>query len=367
VSRPSILLGFTGLRIDGGIASVSRCMARALDECVREGRVSRTDRVLLLEPPEQPAALPSVGTQLLSRGSQARFVWQLWRSFLRHRHDLVLFDLVGLARSVMLPLPGLAPRRFAIFVHGIELEAAREGSRGRALRSATRILANSEFTAETVRSAFPEVAERVRVVPLCIDPERTAAWERAGGSASAREPVALIVGRMWSDERGKGHDELIEAWPAVARSIPGAQLWVAGAGDDASRLAEKAAGLGVGESVRFLGRVSDAELADLYGRAAVYAMPSRQEGFGLAYAEAMWFGLPCIGSTADAASHVIRNGETGLLVPYGDVAALEGALVGLLGDPEKARRLGEGARRLAVEHFTYPRFRERLLAALDLS
>jgi phosphatidylinositol alpha-1,6-mannosyltransferase len=366
VSGPSILLGLTGLRIDGGIASVGRCMARAVDECVREGRVARTDRVLLLEPLEDPATPPSVGTQLISQGSQARFVWQLWRSFLRYHHDLVLFDLVGLARSVMLPLPGFPPRRFAIFVHGIELKAARAGARGRALRSAERILANSEFTAETVRNAFPEIAERVRVVPLCIDPERTAAWEQLGASDPAREPAALIVGRMWAEERGKGHDELIQAWPAVARAVPGAQLWVAGTGDDVGRLAAKAAALGVGEAVRFLGRVSDTELAGLYRRAAVYAMPSRQEGFGLAYAEAMWFGLPCIGSNADAASQVIRSDEMGLLVPYGDVAALEAALVDLLGNPERALSLGQAARRAAREQFTYPRFRDRLLAALDL-
>jgi glycosyltransferase involved in cell wall biosynthesis len=93
-------------------------------------------------------------------------------------------------------------------------------------------------------------------------------------------------------------------------------------------------------------------------------MPSRQEGFGLVFAEAMWFGLPCIGTTADAASQVIVAGETGELVPYGDAAALAKALVELLSDRERATRMGEAGARRAREHFGYGRFRRDLLAAL---
>jgi glycosyltransferase involved in cell wall biosynthesis len=95
-------------------------------------------------------------------------------------------------------------------------------------------------------------------------------------------------------------------------------------------------------------------------------MPSRQEGFGLVFAEAMWWGLPCIGTTADAAGQVIAAGETGELVTYGDVPALSRALVKLLADPELVARMGEAGRRRARERFSYARFRADLLAALRL-
>src|SRR5262245_16140027 len=121
----SVLLGLTGLRIDGGIACVGRCMARALDECCEAGSLARVDRVLLLEDPARAAAPPFAGSQWLARGSQPRFAWQLWRTFRRQRHELVLFDLVGLARATLLPLPGFPPPRMAIFAHGIELGTAR--------------------------------------------------------------------------------------------------------------------------------------------------------------------------------------------------------------------------------------------------
>jgi phosphatidylinositol alpha-1,6-mannosyltransferase len=366
--KPSILLSLTGLHIDGGIAAVSRCVAQAVEDEVRGGRLARADRVLLLDDPADPAAPPACGEQQLARGSQARFVWQTWRTFRRHRHDLVFFDLVGLARSILLPLPGLPPPRFVVFVHGIELEAARHGPRVRALRAAHRLIANSRFTADRLRAQLPDLGDRIRVVPLCIDPARVEAWQvlERGQGAPRREPAALIVGRMWAAERGKGHDELLAAWPSVRRQVPGAELWIVGGGDDVARLEAKARELGLADAARFLGRVSDEELGSLYRRASVFAMPSRQEGFGLAWAEAMWWGLPCIGATADAAGQVIRDGETGELVPYGDVAALGRALVGLLSDPARARRMGEAGRCRAREHFGYGRFRSDLLVALEL-
>jgi phosphatidylinositol alpha-1,6-mannosyltransferase len=362
VAAPSFLLALTGLQIGGGIAAVSRCIARALDDEVRAGRVERVDRVLLLDDPAGPSTPPAHGEQQFARSRQARFVWQMWRSFRRHRHDLVLFDLAGLARGAALPLPGFPPRRIAIFVHGFELATP---ASARALLGAQRLLANSRFTADRLGQGVPELAARTRVVPLCIDPERVALWERTGDAVEVpREPAALIVGRMWSSERGKGHDALLGAWGEVRRRVPGAELWIVGTGDDVARLTELARAHGVADAVRFLGRVSDAELGALYRRASVYAMPSRQEGFGLVFAEAMWWGLPCIGTTADAAGQVIVDGETGELVPYADPGALAASLVRLLSDRERARRMGEAGRRRAREFFAYERFRRDLLTAL---
>jgi phosphatidylinositol alpha-1,6-mannosyltransferase len=367
VSPPSLVLGLVGLEVDGGIAAVSRCIASALDDAMSEGRAARADRVLLLEDPAQLAKPPLRGRQLLARGRQPVFVWQLWRSFRRSRASLVIFAHMGLAKSVSLPLPGFPPR-YAIFCHGIELGRDDEASR-RAFRGAWRLLANSERTGASLRQRFPEQADAVRVVPLCIDPGRTRAWESEYGAeapAQAREPAVLIVGRMWAEQRGKGHDALLEAWPAVRRQAPEAELWIAGRGDDVPRLEQKAGELGVAEAVQFLGHISDEQLARRYRRAALFCMPSRQEGFGLVYAEAMWHGTPCIGSHADAAAEVIREGETGLLVPYGEPAPLADAIVSLLADSERRRRMGEAGMLEARQRFGYERFRSDLLAALEL-
>jgi phosphatidylinositol alpha-1,6-mannosyltransferase len=323
--------------------------------------------VLLHEPRGPAEELGLVGEERRAGGSQRRFLWEAWRLARARRHDRIFFDHVGLAQLMKLPLPGLFGRPYDVFVHGTELVAAQSGRRAAALAGARCILANSEFTAGTVRALGVADPGRIRVVPLCIDPARIAGWEAAPPEPEPeREPAALIVGRMVAEERGKGHDALLEAWPALRLRRPDARLWVVGGGDDAARLEARAAELGVADCVEFLGRISDAELRDRYRRAAVFAMPSRQEGFGLVYAEAMWHGLPCIGATADAAASVIVEGETGRLVTWGDVSGLARALADLLGDPEARARLGEAGRRRAREHFAYPRFSRDVLAALDV-
>ena len=363
-----ILQGITGLEIGGGIACVARCVSRSLEELAEAGALGRVDRVLLQDDPVAPPQPPRFGEQTLSRNSQARFVAQLWTALRRHRHDLVFFDQLGLARSIQLPLPGFGNTRYAIFCHGIELARATGGARRRALTRAWRLVCNSERTAIRVRACVPEAASRVRVAPLCIDPALTSFWEGAQHQAQreGREVAVLIVGRMWSEERGKGHDALLEAWSNVRQRVPEAQLWVVGEGDDRRRLERKAMAVAPKDSVKFFGRVGDAELSNMYRRAAVFAMPSRQEGFGLVYAEAMWHGLPCVASNADSGAEVVRDGETGVLVPYGDVAAIASTLTALLCDPERCRRMGEAGAHAARTRFAYPRFREDVLRALEL-
>lgn len=364
----SILLSLTGLEIDGGIASVNRCILRALEGAIEAGDLDRVDRVLLEAGDAHVVAPPRAGVERRAGGSQARFVLETWRTALRGP-DLVFFDHVGLAQTGTLPLPGLRGRRQAVFVHGGELAVAREGRRARALSHAWRIVVNSEFTAGMVRELDASLAPKVRVASLCIDPARVARWRELDAGAPgevAKEPAALIVGRMVYEERGKGHEDLIAAWPDVLRLLPEARLWIAGGGDDQARLEQRVREAGLGEAVLFLGRISDEELHQRMRRASVLAMPSRQEGFGLVYAEAAWHGTPSLGSAADAAGCVIRHEETGLLVPYGDRAAIAAALVRLLGDPSLVRRMGEAGVADVSERFLYSRFRQDLLAALDL-
>jgi len=119
--------------------------------------------------------------------------------------------------------------------------------------------------------------------------------------------------------------------------------------------------------VVFLGRLSDSELAERYRRAALFAMPSRQEGFGLVYAEAMWHGLPCIGSTSDAAGDVIEDGATGFLVPYGDVGQIARAVSRLLEDAPLRSVMGGRAQAVARERFGFDRFKAELLRAFEIA
>jgi glycosyltransferase involved in cell wall biosynthesis len=112
-----------------------------------------------------------------------------------------------------------------------------------------------------------------------------------------------------------------------------------------------------------LGWVAHDELLGLYARAAVVACPSLREGFGVACAEAMAHGRPVVASAVGGLRDLVVDGETGLLVPPGDVAALRAALERLLANGDLRRRLGEAARERVREQFSWERAAALTVAA----
>lgn len=310
------------------------------------------------------------GHDAVPLGSRARFVARVAAAQVARRVDWLFFAHLGTARAQGV-VPAAVRRPYAVFVHGVEAwDPALSHDRKSALRGAALRVANSEFTARRVAVTHPEVGAVVACRLALLDVEPPVAHgsnlDEDGRALLSRlgERVVLITGRMSSSERYKGHDELIESWPTVIDEHHDAQLVVVGGGDDVARLAEKARAAGVGESVLFAGRVSDALLAALYARAAAFAMPSRGEGFGLVYLEAMRAGLPCIASTDDAAAEVVLHGETGLLTRQRDRAGLAAALVTLLDDRAYAGALGRAGRARFLAEFAYDRFRDRLALIL---
>ena len=114
-----------------------------------------------------------------------------------------------------------------------------------------------------------------------------------------------------------------------------------------------------------LGLVPHDELAPLYERAAVMAVPSHREGFGVACAEAMAHGRPVVASAVGGLLDLVVDGETGLLVPPRDVDALRSALERLLGDAALRKRLGEAGRARIREHFTWPAVTDATIQAYE--
>ncbi|WP_052389834.1 glycosyltransferase family 4 protein [Belnapia moabensis] len=165
------------------------------------------------------------------------------------------------------------------------------------------------------------------------------------------EVVLLFVGRV--DEHRKGFDLLRQAFAQARR--PGWRLEVIGRISEATR-----AGLEVefGPAVRVHGLVTEAALDRAYAEADIFVMPSRYEGFGIPYIEAMRYGTPVIGTRVGGVPEVVPT-DTGLLVPPDDVPTLSAALRQLADDPAGRARMGEAGRRWA-EGFGWDRIVERL-------
>lgn len=245
-------------------------------------------------------------------------------------------------------------------LHGVEAWKPFRALERAGCRAAWKIAAVSAHTAARFKLANPELADRpVEVCPPGLPP--------IGAAPRARSatPYALIVARMSSEERYKGHDLLIDLWPRVRESVPEAQLVIVGGGDDRARLIDKAAALGLGDAVRFEGVVDDARLAALYRDAAVFVMPSPNEGFGLVFVEAMSAGVPCV-VAAGAAEEIVDHGATGVVVAAGDAPALERAVVRLLTSPAERERMGIAAAETARRRFSAAAFTRRIYNLLQL-
>jgi glycosyltransferase involved in cell wall biosynthesis len=163
------------------------------------------------------------------------------------------------------------------------------------------------------------------------------------------QPVFAYLGRL---KRYKGVHHVVRAFAALAH--PTAVLEIAGAGDYRLMLERLAASLDLGQRVRFLGRISEAEKRDLLRRAWALVLASPKEGWGITNLEAAASGTPVIASNSPGIRESVRDGDTGYLVPHGDTGAMTDAMRRLAADRGLVERLGGQARRFA-QTFTWER------------
>ena len=168
-------------------------------------------------------------------------------------------------------------------------------------------------------------------------------------SERAASPVFAYLGRL---KRYKGVDMVINAFAAVGDRS--ARLEIAGAGDHRPALERLAASLDLGDRVRFLGRVSEDDKLRLLRRAWALVFASPKEGWGITNLEAAACGTPVVASNSPGIRESVHDGETGYLVPHGDVGAMAAGMSRLASDAALVARLGVQARRFA-ETFTWER------------
>lgn len=198
-------------------------------------------------------------------------------------------------------------------------------------------------------------AQSVRVIYCGIDWQYyTPAPERR-----AERPVFVYLGRL---KRYKGVDIVIRAFAALGRTD--ATLEIAGSGDYRPALEALARSLDLGDRVRFLGFVSEDKKLALLRRAWALAFASPKEGWGITNLEAAACATPVVASDSPGLRESVRDGETGLLVPHGDVAAMGRAMARIAGDRALVDTFGQAGRRFA-ETFTWDRAARETLAHLE--
>jgi phosphatidylinositol alpha-1,6-mannosyltransferase len=369
-SMSSIVGLFTGVLPSGGVQRASRHVAAVAAQFASERGMSA--RFLSLNDP-QGLHTVRVGSLEFSvsgyAGSKIQFVLAALRA-------------AGRKPALVIALhPHLAPivwtmrarsRKFQsiVFTLGVEVWQPLGWPRGAALRRADLVIGPSADTVQHLISEQRILPGKAQRLPWGLDPEFEA---RVAAAAPLSPPpgfprtgrVILTVGRWDPAERYKGADTLIAALPRVLKAAPDTSLVLVGDGDDRQRLEDIARDLRVSEHTYFLCGLSPDQLFACYAHCDIFALPSRGEGFGLVFLEAMACGKPVIGGAHGGIPDIVEDGVTGLLLPHGDVERLAEALESLLNNPSRAKEMGARGKDRLAKLFSFAQFQLHLTQILE--
>lgn len=310
-------------------------------------------------PCPQPARTPRAVLRFLAEFPLAARRWQ--RAYRQLRPDVLHVQCFGpnglyafgLHRTTGVPLVVSSHGETFADDHNVfEQSRLMAWSLRRSILVAGAVTGCSQFVVDDLHRRFG--ASRAIVVPNGVGPrppsgsDRLEVGRRNGHQAKA--PIVAAVGRM---EVTKGFDLLLEAF-AVARLPAGSHLIVGGEGPTRSLLRTRAGELGLDDRVHLPGRLDPPGVAEMMDHATVVVVPSRHEAFGITVLEAWRAGRPVIATTLGGPPEFVRDGTDGLLVDPRDTAALAAALEQVMGDPDRATRMGR-AGLARVADFGWPR------------
>jgi phosphatidyl-myo-inositol dimannoside synthase len=302
-------------------------------------------------------------------GRRLRFALAVTREVLSGRYDWVL---VGHINFLSLVVAAMSTKIFQrrtqilLIAHGIEVWSGLGRLRRKALTRTHKILCVSRYTRQRILEQVPGLCtERLIVFPNAL----SESWRDAPGAPSIDILPArfiLSVTRLERSDRYKGIVTVIEALSMLADE--GMHYCVVGRGNDLTFLRQVAGRLGVEHRMHFFQDAKDADLAALYERCAAFVLPSANEGFGIVFLEAMFFGAPVIAAGTKGTLDVVKPGETGLLVTFGDSVAVKDAIEQLEANTDLRQKLREAGRATVVNRgtFTFSRFTDRCAEVLSL-
>jgi phosphatidylinositol alpha-1,6-mannosyltransferase len=296
------------------------------------------------------------GTDVVLNNSKLAAVLTALR--LRSPFQLILIWHLGLLK--LLPFLRIRQAEIALFLHGTEAWRSQQWLTRVLLRRVNVFLPNSEDSWRRFLSFNPEFAKAPHeTVYLGIGMPLNGPIPPPGDP-----PAALMISRLVLAEDYKGHREMIAAWPLVLQRIPHAELWIIGDGDLLDVLKRNVQASGLANRIRFFGQVSEDEKQNFLVRCRCLALPSRNEGFGLVYLEAMRMGRPCLVSTLDGGREPVHPPEGGLAADPDNPQALADAVCRLIIPGSEWEYWSAQALGRYERHFTARHFQERLAKAL---
>ena len=352
----------------GGIQTFSRFIVRALRDVFPEAEIavfSKND-TSYPDPASDPANSFTPMGWWNPKLRTPEFAWGLLQAAARERPDVVITAHVNFAPVARL-LQKLLRIPYVAVGHGVEVWEIRNRQVRSALRAADRLLAVSEFTRRRMASALTLDPNRIALLPNTFDPDqfypdRKPHYLLKRYGLEPNQPVILTIARLAGAERYKGYDQLLRALPLVREQFPNVRYVLGGRGADRARIETLIRELGVSANVTLAGYVADHELRSHYNLCDVFAMPSKGEGFGIVFLEALGCGKPVLAGNKDGSVDAVLNGKLGVLIDPDNVPEIANALIAVLGRKYSNGTISDpdALRGCAIDAYGYQRFRERL-------
>lgn len=284
-----------------------------------------------------------------------------------------LLILIGHAHFSPLGLVGryLFNCRYLVFIYGLEVWPPRNRLVSWALKSAAEIISISNFTLLKLEQYVGYKFKMTSVLPCTVDGNRFNIQSKAkdlaekyGISPEAR--VVLTLCRLESPQRQKGYDQVLAVMKNVRNRMGEVVYILAGAGPDRDRIERLVEELKLSTHVKLLGAVSDKMRAQLFNLCDLFIMPSKKEGFGIVYLEALACGVRVIAGRQDGGSEALREGELGTLVNSDDLHEIEDSICHLLSEVPSSSSMEDRSvlRENVLAYFGKEKFLERLSTIL---
>jgi phosphatidyl-myo-inositol dimannoside synthase len=259
-----------------------------------------------------------------------------------------------------------------LFVYGMESWDLRSKYQIKALRRADKIISISGYTRDRLLTEQKLDPAKVVLLPCTFDLERFQIAAKPVHllekfNLKPEQPVILTVARLDSVERYKGYDQILLALQQIRVVLPNVHYILVGQGNDRSRIETLIQRLNLQDCVTLAGFVRDEELGDYYNLCDVFAMPSKREGFGIVYLEALACGKPTLGGNQDGAIDALCHGSLGALVNPDDVTEIAQTLVQILQGTYANRLIyqPEALRQKVIEIYGFDEFKRKLIGHLE--
>lgn len=317
----------------GGIEKVCRIAGKAFFEY----GIENNEQILIksLHDSEKAAYNNSYFPRNIFKGYKGNIPVYIFKTALIARRARV----VVLSHVNLLPvgwlIKFLSPKtKLILITHGIEIWNPLKIGILKMLRKCDRILAVSSYTRNRIIEVHKIAPEKCCVLNNCLDPFLQLPQKNSNLDLRERygfgkeDKIIFTLTRISAEERYKGYDKVIEALALLQEKHPSAKYLISGSADatEKKKIIDQVKSLKIEDKVVLSGFIAETEIADHFQLADVYIMPSKKEGFGIVFIEAMFYKLPVIAGNTDGSTDALLSGKLGILVDPDNIITIKDSL-----------------------------------------